>query len=62
MGLLFAFALLCIPLAFASWDLAQRGQLKIPERAGPQHRSGTTPASDDEPASLRTRPEPAPLP
>ena len=32
MGLLFAFALLCIPLALALWDLSSSGDLTMPRR------------------------------
>jgi hypothetical protein len=64
MGLLFAMALLCIPLAYAIWDLSRSGPL-LPSRQRDVERRETSSAGgtrEDPPAMTGTAPMASPSP
>lgn len=61
MGLLFAFALLCIPLAFALWDLSSSGNLTMPRRHDGD-RGATTSGGHGSDAGHAATPHPTPVP
>lgn len=64
MGLLFAMALLCIPLAYAIWDLSRSGPLLPSRQRDVEHRetSASGVARENSPAMATTPPMASPSP